>query len=487
MQDAGNKATASCARNSEWGLGEGQFFVTLCSIRLDSSVGRPDEGQLIPKGCGWSRFLSQRTQAGAMKTLSGRWGVPSVSYVQLMDEYYGDCSLVALLVNLKLIHKLARKLSEKASSLEIQHLVRGQDTLELQAVRMARKKVGWHDWDSKWVKLAYDKLTKPLWMIMKSYILDHISLYTYVYVYNSVSPFILALDHWPWFFVVQISIGRALPRPKTCCLRVPGRNLKAAKGCSRRRRKFPPGEKVPLTPTAPGSSLPRFREVFCMAPFEKLKLLVTLVAVWQSTNTLFCSVTIGGVSIQKADEVSKSRTHPTKRSNRWNLGVLVSPQCGFQYFQPLETVATRKLTWQWKKTKSIEDVFPIKNGDFPAIAMLVCWRVHFLISSPAKLHRKIPIFSFPNKTAQHFPRGLTPGSKIWIFSKQRCCYGFRSVIRLKTCIGGLGTRIVAMLFVGHLNEIWYYVENGERTLWLGASKFRWAVEIPIQPRGICPL
>ena len=62
-------------------------------------IRRADEGsQLIPKGCGWSRFLSHRTQAGdilkpcLVKDEEYR-GVPSISYVSLMDAYCGDCIL----------------------------------------------------------------------------------------------------------------------------------------------------------------------------------------------------------------------------------------------------------------------------------------------------------------------------------------------------------------------------------------------------------
>lgn len=44
-------------------------FLLLDSMGFHGEWGRPDEGQLIPKGCGWSRFLSQRTQAGVIKPL----------------------------------------------------------------------------------------------------------------------------------------------------------------------------------------------------------------------------------------------------------------------------------------------------------------------------------------------------------------------------------------------------------------------------------
>ena len=39
------------------------FQCPLMSTVAVTQTERPDEGPLIPKGCGWSRFLSQRTQA----------------------------------------------------------------------------------------------------------------------------------------------------------------------------------------------------------------------------------------------------------------------------------------------------------------------------------------------------------------------------------------------------------------------------------------
>ena len=128
--------------------------------------------------------------------------------------------------------------------------------------------------------------------------------YIYIYVNYSCKPFdigtsSLALIFCPNFFGYQ---GHHRGQ-RLCCLRVPGRVVvpqNSTWGCRLIAR--------------PGSSLLRFREAFCMAPFEKPKLLVTLVAFWQSTTLWFASVTIGEVSVQK-DEVSKSRTRPPQK--RW--------------------------------------------------------------------------------------------------------------------------------------------------------------------------
>lgn len=61
---------AQGTRSEAWRLGVVPIFMTfwLLDSSWDSTVKirRADEGQLIPKGCGWSRFLSHRTQAGVI-------------------------------------------------------------------------------------------------------------------------------------------------------------------------------------------------------------------------------------------------------------------------------------------------------------------------------------------------------------------------------------------------------------------------------------
>lgn len=57
------------------------------------------------------------------------------------------------------------------------------------------------------------------------YICINICIYIYIHVNTNVKP----TSSLTLIFVLQISATRALRRPKTCCLRVPGRSFKATR------------------------------------------------------------------------------------------------------------------------------------------------------------------------------------------------------------------------------------------------------------------